>query len=345
MSQGRRLSLALMAAGAACSVVLWFAHPARAQPDETAGSPGTVTVADAAEAWYQTASADPCSSPVGCPPASAPSPYPKDTLHVGELGGAQTEATYVQPDLSAVPSGEQPVAGTMTLPLATVSGSGNANTANASVIACLAKDSIPDGTQGSINTPPPSDCSIKSSLKPGADSFTLDLGPFIEAWNSGRPEDGIAIVADTSQPAVWHVAFNGRNLAGAPHISSTLTLGPAPTGDLGAGFAGGSTGSVFGILPGGSEPQSLPAAPPPQVPASLSPTNVATPALATPAAAPPTSAPPRQPATPPNEAAVTLASHGFQYPEILLLPLALAAGMAFVLRLLISDATPKRKPA
>jgi hypothetical protein len=345
-----RRTLALLAAGAACSGALWFAHPAHAQP--YAAGDGTLTVGDAAEAWYQTAPADPCSSPVGCPPASAPSPFPRDTLHVGEIAGTQTDAAYVQPDLSGVPVGEQPVAGTMVLPLATVNGNGSANTANAALVACLVTASIPDGTQGSTNTPPASDCGIKASVNPGADSFTVDLGPFIEAWNSGRPEYGIALLADTSQPSVWHVAFNGSNLTGAPHISSTLTLGAAPADALGAGGTGGTTGSVFGILPSDSGLQpSPPPAPVIFTPTNLAPTNITAANAATPAVVPATEAAPavatpaRPAASPPAQLALSGVSHGFQYPEVLLLPLALAAGMAFVLRLLISDATPKRKPA
>lgn len=331
-------TLALLAAGAACSALLWFTHPGSARADTTA----TTTVGDAAEAWYQTPPADPCSSPVGCPPVSLPSPYPAGTLHVGAEATTQTDAAYVQPDLSSIPPGEQAVAGTMTLPLATLNGNGNTNTSAAKIIACLATEEIPDGTAGSTDTPPTTDCKTEAALHAGATSFTLDLTPFLQAWNSGTSEWGIALLADTSSPTPgWQVAFNGRNLAGAVHITSALTLAPVgsagnDTTDLGATIFGNSSpgSGLSSAAPLSSTPLSEP------VPALPGATGATPPRLAQPAALPATAIPPR---ASPSRLSLAGVNKGFRYPEIFLLPLALAAGMAFVLRLLIADATPKSR--
>lgn len=342
-------TFAILAAGAACSVGLWWAHPAHAHADAQA----PVTVADSSEAWYQTPPADPCSSPVGCPPASAPSPYPSGTLNVSEAGPNQTAAAYVQPDLSGVPAGMQPVSGTMTLPLSTVNGNGNANASAATVVACLATGIIPDGVEGSTDTPPPSKCDVESPVKDGANAFTVDITPFLQAWNSGLPEYGIALLADTSQRGVWNVEFNARNLAGAPHISSDLTLAPVAP----AGGSVGLGGTVFGgTSPSGGLGTSTPAGGSLTGPSALTTPAALSPVVLSPAPASPSSAAPRlAPATPAQPRALPErpparftfagASHGFQYPEVFLLPLALAAGVVFALRLLTSDATPKRRPA
>lgn len=333
----------ILAVGAACSAGLWWAHPAHAHADGQAA----ITVADSSEAWYQTPPADPCSSPVGCPPVSPPSPYPSGTLNVAQVGASQTAAAYVQPDLSGVPAGMQPVSGTMTLPLSTVNGNGNANASAATVEACLATGIIPDGVEGSTDTPPPSKCDVKSPVTVGADAFTVDITPFLQAWNSGTPEYGIALLADTSQHGVWQVEFNGRNLAGAPHISSDLTIAPImPSGgsiDLGGTTFGGPSSSGGGI--GTSAPAGGPLPGPSAffAPAALPAAQLSSPA---PRLAPATPVQPRAlTARPPARFSLAGASHGFQYPEVFLLPLALAAGVVFLLRLLTSDATPKRRPA
>ena len=342
---------AILAAGAACSAALWIAQPGHARAD----SPSTTTAGDAAEAWYQTAPLDPCSSPIGCPPVSAPSPFPSGTLHVEAAGGTQTAATYLQPDLSGIPSGEEALSGTMTLPLSTVNGNGNANSSAATIVACLATARIPEGTQGSTSAPPSSDCNTKASITSGSNSFTLDLGPFLDAWNSGTPDYGIALLADTanssSQGEPWSVAFNGRDLAGVPHISSTLTVAPSAGARAGAdqtgtgsGFPIGSDfGQTAGPTPTGALPATVPAsgiasglspagATPPQSPSLAQPSN----------ASQPGSSPSRQAAGGgTNQLALAGATRGFQYPEVMLLPLLFAAGLVFVLRLLTTDATPR----
>lgn len=323
-------------------------RPAGAVPAGTGGD--SIQAGDAAEAWYQTTESTLCSSPVGCPPVSLPTgSYPKDTLHVGVSGGIETAATYLLPDLSAYLGGALPAAGTMTLPVATIAGNGTSNPAAATIRACLSKAPFKDGTQGSTSPPPATDCSVHGRLvrdSSGSD-FTLDLSPFLEAWSTGTPDYGIALIPDpnsTGPTTSWHVAFDGRNLAGAAHISSTFT--PAPTAS--------------------STP-----APPAGLPPSSSPVPAAPTAVPSPSAGPAPLVTPSSPAVPSNAAAslpalagvgspapaagsgtgtsspaagqfASTTTRGFQYPEILLLPLVLAAGALAVIRLLTSDATPRR---
>jgi hypothetical protein len=343
-------------AGVAASVLL-LAPPAFAQT-------ATATVADSAEAWYSTPPVGTCSSPVGCPPVPVAA-YPANTLHVGVLAGRTTAVTYVQPDLAGLPAGETATAGVMTLPLATVSGNGNSNDSSATIEACLATGPFEDGTQGSTATPPTADCSISATVKTGSTSFTLDLTPFLAAWNAGRAEYGIALLPDpakTGPTSTWHVAFNGRRLPDAPHITSTLSLSAAaspaaaglpPSSSLPSGAAGGtaaslpgSSGTVSGQPGAGGQPAAPTVVPSPTV--ALTPAvdlpaanpSAGAPSLAAPAPAPVTARRPRAAVLTPTAAA----SKGFRYPEVMLLPLAFAAGLVFVVRVLTSDAAPTRKP-
>ena len=296
-----------------------------------ADTPGSV--GDSAEAWYDSSQATICSSPVGCPPITLPTDsYPANTLHIGVTAGNETARTYLMPDLSSYLGGPLPVSGTMTLPLATASGNGNSNDSAATIEACLATGVFPDGAHGSTSSPPAVQCAVHSALHYATTSFTLDLGPFLSAWSSGAPQYGIALIPDSSQTgptSVWHVAFNGRKLSDAPHISSTFAPVDASTAT--------TIAPVATITP----PVSTPAV---NAPAISAPPSVTPPAAVTQspsvAALPTTTLPAPAPASN-QQFEPAVATGGFQYPEIMAFPLVLGAVMVFVLRLLMSDATPK----
>lgn len=357
---GARLVLAV---GLGAAVAAWGGTAAFAQQ--------TVVAPDAAEAWYSTGPLDTCTSPVGCEPVSPPAPtYPAGTLHVAVTAGQTDDVTYVQPDLTSLPAGEEAVSGTMTLPLATVTGSGNSNPSAATMEACLATATFSDGTEGSTSPPPATDCSVHAPVEVGSSSFSLHLDPFLAAWNGGKPDDGVALVPDPSSTTAtsdWHVAFNGRRLAGVAHIMSSLVLAPAPgftPGESGAVPAGPGypSGGTAGSAPAGAgasllAPPVLPgvsAAPIVTPPTGAGQGAIASgmpPALA--GASGPSgtsnvaSAPAHAsigPAAPTSFVAATARGRGFQYPEVMLLPLAFAGGLVLVARMLTSDATPKRKP-
>lgn len=353
----RHLLLAVSAAGvAALSVAFGVGASAAAT---------TAKVGDAAEAWYYTGAVGSCSSPVGCPPVTAPPGvgYPSGTLHVAVAAGQMTATTYLQPDLASLPSDETAVTGTMTLPLDTASGSGSYNTSAATMEACLATKSFSDGTEGSTDTPPAVDCSVKSPVQIGASAFTLKLDPFLAAWSDGQPEYGIALIPDPAQTTAassWHVTFDGRRLSGTKPITSVVTLQPATDQSTGGDMALGSTGTGSGSGMGTSSatsPSPVAVPSPAASPTALSApaTNQGLPSTVSPQTASPVVAgaspqatsgagQPAAPATQQTEVAAATGGGGFQYPEVMLLPLAFAGGLIFVVRLLTSDATPKRRP-
>ena len=313
---------------AALAPLCWLAAatgPAHAAVRDAAGDTQTVTVADAAEAWYADSPIDICTTPLGCPPSPAPSsPYPADTLHVGVAGGQESARTYLLPDLSSLPFDATIIGGEMTLPVAAATGDGTVSADAAKIRACLATKPVVDGTQGSTSTPPAINCDI--SATPAYDGthnlFTLDLQPFIDAWSGGQPRFGIALVPDKStQPSdAWHVTFNGRKRSGSGHISSSIKVRISPP-----------TEAVVPASP------AVPAAPAPSVP-------LPAPAAAAPPAAPPVVAPTQQQPQTIQTQPVAL-SQPFQYPLAFLLPLALLAGAVFFARLFTRDATPLRPRA
>lgn len=287
----------------------------------------TATVADSAEAWYASSPIDICSTPLGCPPAQVPtSPYPANTLHVGVAGGQETARTYLAPNLLTLPFGATFVSGTMTLPVTTDNSAGTTSPDTAKIQACLAAAPIADGTEGSTQAPPKTDCKTSAPLKYDAKKavFTLDLSKFLTAWSHGTPELGLALLPASAGPTdAWHVSFNGKKFSGA-HIGSTIVYTPPPpiTNPV------GQTTAPPPVTPPATTPV-------PQTPPSVSlpaPTTATAP-VSPPQVATPTAAPPVQ--------QVAL-SQQFQYPLAFLLPIALLAGGVFFIRLFTRDPMPVR---
>jgi len=315
---------AAVIAALALPAVGWLAiAPASAALQRTSDEQ-TSTVGDAAEAWYAASPIDVCTTPLGCPPATVPtSPYPAETLHVGIAAGQETARTYVLPDLLNIPYGAKFVGGTMTLPVTTDQSAGTVSPDAAKIQACLAKAPITDGTQGSTQAPPATDCTTKELLKYDAKkaTFTLDLTPFLTAWSSGKPQLGLALVPVTGTPTdAWQVSFNGRKYKGA-HISSGVVFTVPPVAPV-------------------STPSSKPAAAPANVtPPSTPNVSLPPPSTDTPPVAPPQVATPTVPAPVAQPVAV---SQEFQYPLAFLLPIAMLGAAAFFIRLFTRDATPVR---
>ncbi|HWA67741.1 MAG TPA: hypothetical protein VG899_15375 [Mycobacteriales bacterium] len=317
----------LLALGATMSVSwLLVGAAASAFPVTDTGQPAskTVMVADSAEGWYAPSIINLCALPVGCPPALPLSLYPANTLHVGVLLGQQTAQTYLEPDLGSLPAGADVRRATMTLPLASGATAGNESPASATAEACLVTSAFADGAAGTPATLPAVNCANAAKLHYDAakNDFTVDLTPFVAAWAKGEPEDGIAILAGPGKialTAAWSVAFDGRKLAGAPHISTSIEFAPGPD-------ESGPAGS-----PSASPSPTATAAAPPQL--TLPPGD---------------STVPVQPAAPDIAAPATTAttpvafSRGFKYPMAFLFPIALLAVAVFLTRLFTSDATPMR---
>jgi hypothetical protein len=291
------------------------------------------TVGDVAEAWYATAPVDVCTTPLGCDTDQSTSPYPADTLHVGVAGGQESARSYVLPDFGAVPSDATMTAGTMTLPLASGTGDGTSAPETAELVGCLAKGAIVDGSEGSTAPPPEVDCStsVQAHLDDTRNVFTLDLAPFLRAWRTGRPRYGIALVPapDTSSPtAAWHVAFNGRERADVPVITSVITFEvaqPAPsTADTDAATTLAGPPPAAPTTPGFAIPGG---------PAPTTPTTQHTVAVA----------PGAQPtASDAFSQAFGNVPRPFRYPAVFAMPLVLMVAALFLARLFTRDATPVR---
>jgi len=202
-----------------------------ALPHAAAAGP-TAVVSDSAEAWFATASTDPCSLVTGCPQGTLADAFPAGTLHVASDGGQEAARSYLVPDLSGLPPGATVLGGLMTIPLAADPQSGTVAADYAEVKACLVTQPVTDAVYGSTATPPAIDCSVTTpaAYSAAAGTLTVDLGMFATAWASGRPEYGVALVPDTPTGpanASWHIALNGRQRAGVGHVRVELSYQPA----------------------------------------------------------------------------------------------------------------------
>ena len=226
--------------GAALTVgLLLLPVPVRAAQDDS------ITVQPQAESWYRPIATarslvpNTCELPViGCgpatpsPPVPPPSPYPPGFLHVGVGAGIEESRTYLALDLSSLPFDAVMTGGTLTLPITTDPTAGVALADAAKVRACHVGIFIRDGAAGDLTGAPEVDCTLASSASYVAPqggepaSLVVDLSPFIEAWAGGLaalalvPEEGLAPSEN------WHVAFSRRDrqAADAVPISARLDL-------------------------------------------------------------------------------------------------------------------------
>jgi hypothetical protein len=324
---------AMLLGGIAVPFGWLLALPAAGAPTAPDSSAQTVTLTDAAEAWYAPGPVDVCTTPLGCPPDQAPtSPYPADTLHVGLAGGQETARSYLLPELALVPPGATILSATMTLPVAAGATDGTQSPDAAHVVACLATQAFADGQQGSGQTPPKADCSTTATASYDAKKsrLTLDLTTFVAAWSRGAVPFGIALLPDakSAQPTdAWHVTIDGHKRQGTPHVETVVTF--TSSGDVENPYAalGVSGGSVSGASSAG--------APPPTVPDTSLP-------------APSTQVPPAQPPVVAGQQPVTTAAQqpaayarGVPPPLAFIAPLLLLAGAVFFARVFTRDATPR----
>lgn len=317
----RRILLAALAASSALGGTTWSLSAAAAER--------VVTVGDSWESWQH----DGPSLPAGS--------YPAGTLHVGVLLGRETDRTYLMPGLP-----QAAVAGAMTLPLATDTGAGTFDPAGATIEGCLVT-----ATRPAVEAGP---CRLLT-YDAGGSVFRLDLGPFISAWNDGRPRLGIALVpvlVGSSPLASWHVAFDGDHRAGHAGVSSRIVLAagpaaPAPVAPAPAP-AGGLPGPAAPVATVAVVSPAAPTTPTPPAPSRLPlvPTAPAQASAGVPATAP--SAPASGGGAPlalsPAAVApsvVTLARlHTDErrlYLALFLAPVALAAGCLFFIRLFTTN--------
>lgn len=201
------------------------------------------------EAWYL--ELPPCQSLLDCGPLIPPATYPKDTLHVAYTSGIETARTYVSFSLADAASGEL-TGGTLTLPVDSNPLHGTLLPDQAEIVACLVNGSV-DSVQGSVDVPPPADCSVSSPAVYDATGgiFRVSLAPFVPKWTSGTAS--LAILPSpnpTFGPAVWHVTFYAtmQESKDSPPITATLRFaaGSAPPPPTGTGGSVPSTGGGSG---------------------------------------------------------------------------------------------------
>lgn len=313
-----------------CAVVVPLTGLLAGVLNGTAQADTSATVPDAAEAWYAAAPIDVCTTPLGCPPDQVPtSPYPAGSLHVGVAAGQETARSYVQPDLSGLGSATL-LRGTMTLHVDTSNSDGSLSPESAKLLACLVTAPVTDGTAGSTSAPPAADCSTSTHPSYNATTavLTVDLDPFLKAWNSGAQPLGIALVPNQtqlSQTDAWHVTIEGRKQAGAKPPTSTIDFQPHPLD---------SVMPPVTLPPPAAVTQPAPTAPQVGFPSSTSGGAVSAPA---PVVAP------ASPTSPTVAAQRPVAFAGpITKPAAFLAPLALLAGVVFFARLFTRDATPKK---
>ncbi len=305
----RKASILAVVAGAAIAVLGLFSSPAAAEE---------LTIGTSAEAWYTVVPT--CTAAVACVPKDAGvpavNPFTAGTLHVARLAGTELARTYLKLDLEALPADATPTGGTLTLPIATDPTAGTLNPDQAQIQACFMVASFTPGALGSLEEPPVPDCFTSATATlvtlPEGSSFVVDLAPFAERWAAGDANEGLALVpllneAPPPGPApvplpsqeTWHVALNGMDAAAAAKIIASVSY----------------------TLPG-SEPLSPPPPPLPRA-VALGIPGFFIPGAQPPPVAPPTATVPRQTPT------VLVATRGFEYAGVFVLPLvALAIGSA-----------------
>ena len=304
-----------------------------------AGS-GSVPTAPKAEAWYRAPQS--CALPTGCP-ATPPSQYSPDTLHVGVLAGQEEARTFLQLDLGALPAGTKPAGGQLRLPIATGPRDGSRAPETAKLRACLVTEPVEDAA-GEVGTGPATDCdaaSVDATYVPAATdasaAFTVDLASLAAAWTTSAAPGALALLpAEGTTPTdAWHVAFSDRTREGDGVARITAAVS----------FVGTAV--------------DVEQEPPPPVrapvdteffvpPAAFSPTGVLAapaPVFEAPGAVPPVQPEPQAAlAAPAPQAAaaqaVPVASFvdaGFRYPGVFLLPLLFAVAAGWLGRALTRD--------
>lgn len=305
-----------------------------AAPALAAGS-GTITTGLAAEAWYSTSPA--CALPLGCPPTAS---YPENTLHVGVQAGREESRSYVQLDLTSLPSGTKPAGGQLRLPVATGSDDGTLRPETAKLRACLLSEPVKEASGETAAELPKADCEaagVDAVFVPAAGAvpaaFTVDLAELATSWTSAQAPGGIALVpAEVAPTDLWHVAFSGKDRTGAgvvkptaavSYVATVVDVAEAPPPFVEAPVQTTPIESGTSVEVPALDPAPVPVAPAAPAPVAQGPA-VAAPQAPAPALTP-----------------VSLVSGGFRYPAVFLVPLLLAGVAGWLGRALTRDLTQR----
>lgn len=244
-----KVTVRLAAAAGLVMLGLWPASPGSAED--------SIKVGSLAEAWYEKAEVaddapappevpDPCTLPIGCLPLPVPVPevpepasivYPAGTLHIEATAGKRSALAFIVPDFASLPFDATILSGELVLPINKDPQSLNSNVETAKLRACVTTETVKDGDTGKPYGAPKFDCKLATSdarYDKDAGSFSVDLGPFISAWQAGTPNFGVAILpaADLGPEANFHVAVNGKDVAKGKSAASFLKIELAETPDI-----------------------------------------------------------------------------------------------------------------
>jgi hypothetical protein len=315
-------------------VLLSGVVPFTATSPASAGDRTQAVSGDLAEAWYVVTPVAACQAPVGCPPVTAPvqQAFPAGTYHEEVSGGVEHARAYVIPDLSRLPDGAADVTARLVLPIDASAGAGTVAPDSATLAACLVTSPVLDGIYGSTDPPPTVDCKhvapVAIATQPVL-AAVVDLRPLIGLWRSGMPQQGVALLPaeSTSPGATWALTFQAHGRAGVPHPSTLLSWTTAGSATDDQPAPAPSPAAVAALVPG-FVPTGAPVLP------EISAPQPPTPPVPQPAAAP---ASPLGYAVP-----AAFRPYHFEYPVVMLLPLALATAGLFLVRTLLRDAAPRR---
>lgn len=270
-----------------------------------AASADTSTARPSTEAWYRK-----CPLPAGCETVPLTPEYPAGTLHVGVSSGSETDRTYVEFDLSDIPSDASLEGGTLVVPLAG-SADGTSAPESAELQACLVTVAVEEAN-GSYASPPETDCSVSTLARVADNTVRLDLGPLARRWTAGS-RAALALVPSPrsiDNGASWHLAISSAKRGSGTPMSASVAYevpaaAPAPDPDV-RPAAGPSLLTADGATTDATLP--LAADPPAGLPE---------------ADAPEVALPPRTGGSGASPIPSVATTTGFAYPAVWLLPLAL----------------------
>ncbi|MCU1595258.1 MAG: hypothetical protein JWO12_2650 [Frankiales bacterium] len=304
-----------------------------------------ITITPSTEAWYQPNPT--CLTPAGCvttgslpaaPPAGVPSPpaanpFPTGTLHVGVSAGTETARTYLRMPFEQL-DGKSVTAANLEVPLDVAPQDGSTAPDTAKVAICETSSSNIAASEGTIDTPPPSDCQVSVPM-----TYVATPQPHLQANLGPMATDlpgitGLVLLPDASKITrsdTWRVVFSAHTRTDAAKtapakLTVTYEDGSSNTSDLGSDPFTAPVDTPAVAQPGTgivSDPGTgFAAVPQVQAPA----TTAVPPAVSTPDTGV------QQPVSQPQ-----LVTVGYAYPAVWLLPLGFLILIPLTVRALTKD--------
>lgn len=299
------------------------------------------------EAWYQpnptcllptgcvTTGSLPVAPPVDLPSLPAISPYPAGTLHVGVTGGMESARSYLRFPFEQL-DGKAVTSATLEIPLDANPQNGTTMPESSKVAVCATSSSNIVVSEGTIDAPPPVDCTVSVVMK-----YVATPQPHLQATLGQIAADlpgitGLVLLPDAktiTQSDAWSVAFSAHNRADAAKtapakVTVSYEDGTTDSSTDGFGSSDGGTTDTPAVENPGTGVVSNPGTGFASVPEVIAPNDTAVP----PSVTSPTSDAPAGTTTQPQ-----LVTVGYAYPAVWLLPLAFLVLVPVVARALTKD--------